>query len=137
MSLLTTKGVYGLMALSRIAAGSETAPVSLKEMSEFIGVSKNYLEQILLSLRNAGIVNSVKGLRGGYFLARSADDISLYEVFCALEKDFCVTNLGVEQPEFALFFEKCEGELRAMFDKPLSSMDAFANDAQKYLNYVI
>ena len=47
MALLSTKGVYGLMAILEIAKASEISPISISEISDRILVSKNYLEQIL------------------------------------------------------------------------------------------
>ena len=76
MALLSTKGVYGLMAILEIAKASEISPISIKEISDRILVSKNYLEQILNGLRGAGLIESIKGKNGGYFLAMSADKIS-------------------------------------------------------------
>lgn len=46
MPILTTKGVYGLMAIAEIANASKFTPISIKDISDKTGVSKGYLEQI-------------------------------------------------------------------------------------------
>ena len=60
------------------------------------GISDNYLEQIIFPLKKAGIVQSVRGSQGGYFLARPAKEITAGEVLRVLEGDLapveCLAN---------------------------------------------
>ena len=93
MSLLTTKGVYGLMAIIEISKGDRTNPVSLKDISIAIDVSKNYLEQLLNSLRKDGIVGSIKGIKGGYYLSKAIDEITLYDIFNSLENEYFLKSI--------------------------------------------
>lgn len=138
MSLLSTKGIYGLMAIFEIAKGDRKNPVSLKDISNSTGVSKSYLEQVLNALRGAGLVSSVKGLKGGYFLQKTLDEVSFYDVFCLLEKDFCLTNVEAAQTgSYSIFFKEYEGKLKELFSMPLSSFEGYKDKAKQYLNYVI
>ncbi|MEI6890610.1 MAG: Rrf2 family transcriptional regulator [Pontiella sp.] len=78
---LSTKPRYGLRILAQIAAdGGATSPVSGKEVAQKQGISIAYIEQILIPMRHAGLVNTVRGRNGGYLLARPAEDISLLEI---------------------------------------------------------
>jgi len=63
--------------------GSE--PVMTKEIGEKQNLPVTYLEQLMLTLRKAGLVNATRGAKGGYMLARSPKDISLIEIVEALE----------------------------------------------------
>jgi len=73
-----------MRALVEVAlAGDE--PVSLRTVAERQDLSQQYLEQIFASLRRAGIVESVRGARGGYRLARPVDQIDSLEVVQLLE----------------------------------------------------
>ncbi|EAL3879581.1 Rrf2 family transcriptional regulator [Campylobacter fetus] len=137
MSLLSTKGVYGLMSMFEISKGDQKNPVSLKDISQNIGVSKDYLEQVLNTLRNAGFVSSIKGLKGGYFLNKTLDEITFYDIFYALENDFGLTSLNVEHSSYNLFFKEYNEKLTELFSKPLSSFKEYQSQAKKYLNYVI
>lgn len=84
---ISTKGRYGLRAIIDIAANSGNGQIPIKEVSKRQGISDNYLEQIIFPLKKAGIVQSVRGSQGGYFLARPAKDITAGEVLRVLEGD--------------------------------------------------
>lgn len=137
MSLLTTKGVYGLMAIIEISKGDRTNPVSLKDISIAIDVSKNYLEQLLNSLRKDGIVGSIKGIKGGYYLSKAIDEITLYDIFNSLENEFNLVSLELENSSYDIFFKEYNKKLKELFMQPLSSIKIDQEQAGKYLNYII
>ena len=121
MSLISTKGVYGILAIYEIAKATSQNPISINEISNTISVSKGYLD-------------SVKGKNGGYFLAKNLNEITFYEIFCLLEKDFGFAALQVKPP-FNELFDKFNKEIKNLFAKPLSEFSV--TDADKYLNYII
>ncbi len=83
---LSTKGRYGLRALSELAVHSQGGtPVSIMSISARQDLSERYLEQLMAMLKKAGIVRSIRGAGGGYVLARDAGDISVGDVLRALE----------------------------------------------------
>jgi Rrf2 family protein len=84
---LSTRGRYGTRAMLDIALYSRNGPVSLRRMSERQGISTDYLEQLLRKLRDAGIVRSVRGPRGGFLLARRTENITIWEIVAAVEQD--------------------------------------------------
>ena len=82
---LTTKMRYGTRALIDLALHQQDQPVSSVEIAERQEVSAKYLESILVMLRNAGLVRAIRGATGGHILARDAAEITLAEVYDALE----------------------------------------------------
>ena len=68
---LTTQSEYALVCLRSLSLQPMMKPVSISEISEQETMSKDYVEQLFLKLKRAGIVRSAKGVHGGYFLARS------------------------------------------------------------------
>jgi Rrf2 family protein len=84
---LSTKGRYATRILLCIARLQGDFPVPKKKISEQEGISTDYIEQIIVPLKNAGLVNSVRGLRGGFRLARNMSDITVYDVLSASEGD--------------------------------------------------
>lgn len=83
---LTTKTEYSLICLKVIAERYRDGQlISASELAEKERMPKDYIEQLLLKLRKAGIVTSAKGVHGGYLLARHPSQISLREVIEALE----------------------------------------------------
>lgn len=81
---VSTKAQYGMRALVEVALGGDE-PTSLKTVAERQLLSQQYLEQIFAVLRRAGIVESVRGARGGYRVARPLDEIDSLEVVELLE----------------------------------------------------
>src|SRR5262245_4414550 len=77
---LSTKGRYAVMAMVDIGLNGEGRTVSLAEISERQDISQEYLEQLFVKLRKAGLVQSARGPGGGYRLSRDADDIVIYDV---------------------------------------------------------
>ena len=77
---LSTKGRYAMIALADLAAEAQHRLVSLSEIAERQDISLAYLEQLLVKLRRAEIVESVRGPGGGYRLARAPDAIRIIEV---------------------------------------------------------
>ncbi|MGE5301013.1 MAG: RrF2 family transcriptional regulator [Acidobacteriota bacterium] len=92
MLRLSTKGQYGVRAMYEIARGYNRGPITIKEISERQDVSVAYLEQILNTLRKAGIISSVKGPGGGYVLGRDPDAISIGAILRELEGPVAITS---------------------------------------------
>lgn len=84
---LSTKGRYGLRALIDIALNSEVEPVSISSVGARQAMSKSYLEQLIAKLKRGGFVASVRGVRGGYVLAKPPAEISVGDVLRCLEGD--------------------------------------------------
>ncbi len=82
---VNTRVRYGLRAILRIADAHEIGPVSIHVISETEGISGKYLEQVISPLRRAGLVTSYKGVKGGYTLSRAPQDVTLWDVICALD----------------------------------------------------
>jgi len=82
---VTTWAEYGLIVAAHLARRGSGMPVPARELAGDEGLPADYVEQILLKLRRAGIVRSVRGARGGYTLARSPEAISVRDVIEAAE----------------------------------------------------
>lgn len=93
---LSTKTRYGIRALIELAENYGQGPVQLKMISKDQDISIKYLEQIISLLKSSGIVNSSRGAKGGYFLAKPPNQIKLSECFNCLEGSVttveCVEN---------------------------------------------
>jgi Rrf2 family protein len=82
---ITTWAEYGLICSVRLAYRYGDGPVTGREIATIERLPADYVEQILLRLRRAGIVSSVRGAHGGYILARDPEGISVREVIAASE----------------------------------------------------
>jgi Rrf2 family protein len=95
---LSTKGRYGVRAMLALAMNRQKEPTSLKKLSETQDISAKYLEQLLIPLKSAGLVRSVRGARGGYLLARNSVDINLYDIVATLEGPVALVDC-VQNPD--------------------------------------
>lgn len=93
---LSTKGRYGLQAMVDLAVYSKEKHISLKSIAERLCMSENYLEQLMALLKKNGLVSSVRGAQGGYFLAKDADAITIGEILRALEGSLAPTDCTCE-----------------------------------------
>ena len=89
---LTTKGRYAVTALTDIAKFGGEGAVALSAIAERQQLPLAYLEQLFMSLRRAGLVESARGRTGGYRLSRGASEIAVGEVMRAVEEETRMTR---------------------------------------------
>jgi Rrf2 family protein len=82
---ITTWAEYGLICSLHLAKRHGEGPVTGRDIATRERLPGDYVEQILLRLRRAGIVTSTRGARGGYVLARDPVDLTVREVIAASE----------------------------------------------------
>jgi Rrf2 family protein len=82
---ITTWAEYGLICALHLARRAGTGPVTGRDVAARERLPGDYVEQILLRMRRAGIVDSTRGARGGYALARPPESISVRDVIQASE----------------------------------------------------
>lgn len=81
---ISTRGEYGLRVLMELGAEPEIA-LSLRDIAARQHISLDYLEQIVPSLKSAGLIKARRGAHGGYQLAKSPEEITVYDALVALE----------------------------------------------------
>ncbi len=105
---ISKRGEYGLRAMIDLATlltpsngqGPAASVVQIKDIAERQHIPAKFLEQILLTLKNNGILHSRMGVGGGYYLARSANEISLGHIVRVLDGPLapigCVSQMAYE-----------------------------------------
>jgi len=100
---LSKRGEYGLRAMILLAApgpDGRAAVVQIREISEREKIPAKFLEQILLSLKNSGLLHSKMGVGGGYYLAKPASEITLGHIIRVLDGPIapirCVSQIAYE-----------------------------------------
>jgi len=86
MMRVTTLTEYSLIIAIHLARREGVGPVSAREIAATEHLPADYVEQILLRLRRAGLVDSVRGARGGYSLARPPADVTVCDIMTAADK---------------------------------------------------
>ena len=83
---ISAKAEYACLAALALARhGPDAPPLRIRQISESFDIPERYLVQILLQLKGAGLVSSLRGASGGYRLARDPSKISLSEILAAIE----------------------------------------------------
>lgn len=78
--MLSVTTQYALRALTELAKDREHRSMLGKDLAEKADIPPNYLAKILLSLKNAGVLGTARGSRGGYWLVRSPESIKLMDI---------------------------------------------------------
>lgn len=95
---LTTKGRYAVLALTELALAKDSSLVKITEIAARQNISSTYLEQLLLSLKNSGLVVGVRGPNGGYKLSTSSENIMISDIVNIVEGRMeargCVSKSG-------------------------------------------
>ena len=108
MIRLSTKGRYGTRLMVSLAQhyhnGRES--IILKKISDAEDISIRYLEQIIIPLKIAKLVKSIRGAGGGYILARHPSDIKLREILLALEGACCLVEC-VDDEDYCDKIKEC------------------------------
>jgi len=97
----STRTRYGMRAILELAQSGKKGPLQLKIIAQRQDISVKYLEQLMVVLKTAGFVRSIRGSKGGYMLAKAPEQIKLSDVLHCLEgtvttvecvenKDYCV-----------------------------------------------
>jgi Rrf2 family protein len=94
---LTTRGHYSVKALLDLSLQPKYRPASVRAIATRQDIPAPYLEKLLIEMRRAGLVESIRGVQGGYKLARSPDRISLGEILEAVGET--IEPLPHHQPE--------------------------------------
>ncbi len=94
---ISTKSRYGLKAVHYLAKNtSDVLPIS--KISADLEISQDYLEQLLRLLKKAGIIETTRGVQGGYKLARNPSEITVGEVLRVLEDNLQIVDCVGEAP---------------------------------------
>lgn len=102
----STKGEYGVRLMVQLGRHFGTGPASLAEIATDEDLPRAYLEQLVVSLREAGLVRSTRGAHGGYELTRDPREIRMGEVLRALEGPIVPMICASDDPEHATICDR-------------------------------
>ena len=82
---VSLRATYGIMAAVDLAMQLGTAPVQAKSIARRQAIPARFLEQVLHSMKKAGLVSSIRGAQGGYVLSKKPSEVSIAEILEALD----------------------------------------------------
>ena len=101
--MLTQKTRYAILALTRLAKEYGKSTLSINQIAESEIIPKRFLESILLELKKSGYLESKLGKKGGYFLMKKPEDISLLEIMRLFEGAIALLPCISEK-----YYQSCE-----------------------------
>ena len=104
---INTRVRYAIRLMGEIAKYGAVEPVPLKDVAERQDLSKLYLSQLAVPLKNASLLRSVWGNKGGYVLGRPASEITLLDIIEAVEGPVSIIDCALD-PEFCDRVDFCE-----------------------------
>lgn len=96
--MITTRGRYALQAMldlaecGRTCADASLTPVPISAIAERQSIAHSYLEQLFCKLRKAGLLNTLRGPRGGYVLAKPPEHITVADILIAVDECLSVPS---------------------------------------------
>ncbi|MGM9991472.1 MAG: RrF2 family transcriptional regulator [Candidatus Bruticola sp.] len=145
---ISTRGRYGLRILIDIALYDLAAkPRMVKEIADNQGISQKYVSRLIIDLRRAGFIKSVRGAGGGYRLAQPPQKISLLHILEVMEGPVCLVNCT---PNGSLcirstlcpaknIWQEISQELRSLFAKYTLQdfLNQYMANGESFLDYCI
>lgn len=103
---ISNKAKYGVRIMMYMATASEST-MTVQKIFNMEDVSKRYLEQIFSDLKKRGLVKSIKGKHGGYYIAKPLDAITVHDIIEAIEGKVDLGSLPTEgQKEIEMVFNE-------------------------------
>lgn len=103
---ISTRGQYGIRAMLELAIRYPKRPVLLKDIASCQEIPTSYLENLMVNLRTAGLVGTMRGMHGGYYLARPPAEVRLSQIIAALEGSVAPVEC-VDYPSYCHRAESC------------------------------
>lgn len=94
--MFSTRDAYGLRALVELARQQPGTPLQSREIAARQNIPQPYLDQLLVALRRAGLVKSVRGAGGGYLLGAPADTLTVADALRPLSSELFSTRWQAE-----------------------------------------
>ena len=93
---LSTRGRYGTRLMLELAKNYGKGPINMSDISRNLNIPIKYLEQLVIPLKKAQLIKSVRGPKGGHMLSESPEEINLWNILTLLETKFsfvdCLTD---------------------------------------------
>lgn len=137
MAIVSTKGVYGLTAILILAKEKTKDLLQIKEIAAKGEIPQNYLEQILVTLKKGGLVQSIRGANGGYKLLKDVNQITVFEVLNTLECCLANTDSKTKTQLLQPFWDDTQKKIEQLFMLTITELEEFLEKKSDNIVYYI
>jgi len=138
LAIISTKGAYGLTAMVVLAKEEDGEKLlQIKDIASKGDIPQNYLEQILVLLKKATLVESVRGANGGYRLSKPTTEISVFEILNSLECCMAQTDNKSNNNMLEPFWQDTQEKIKEIFSLSLKELEEFLEkDSQNIIYHI-
>ena len=103
---ISTKGRYGLRILMDLAIHQSEKPRLIRDIAKSQQISEKYISRLVIALRKAGMIRSIRGVNGGFHIAMKPEEITLLDVIEVMEGPLSIVDC-VKAPKRCAMHENC------------------------------
>ncbi len=122
MKIFSEKIKYGLAALFELAKNHNTGHIQIKDIAEAQNIPQNYLEHLLIKLKESNLVESIRGSKGGYKLKLPPNSIKVLNVIESLEGNITVFENQEMNETLNIYWDKIKASFRNIFNTTLDDL---------------
>jgi Rrf2 family cysteine metabolism transcriptional repressor len=122
MKFFSEKVNYGIAAMFELAKKHASGYLQAQQIAEAQNIPKNYLIQLLITLKKAGFVDSIRGASGGYYLAKQPRQISILDVIEVLEGPISFLGSNQENGALTFFWKQIEESFKTLLNVSLEDL---------------
>ncbi len=122
MKIFSEKINYGLSALFELAKKNFKKYIQIREIANAQEIPQNFLEKLLIDLKRAGLVESMRGVQGGYKLKKPINEIRIIDLINALEGPITIIDYSKNSQILQLFWKAIEIKFRELFNDTLEKL---------------
>ncbi len=137
MKIFSEKIKYGLAALLELAKNYEGSPIQIKEIAKTQMIPQNYLEHLLIKLKEANLVESSRGRKGGYKLKSPANTIRVLDLIEGLEGQINVFENSQTSEVLKIYWAEVKTNFKNLFNSTLEDLIKKENILHERLFYDI
>jgi Rrf2 family cysteine metabolism transcriptional repressor len=114
--------VYGVIAMVELGMSYNSGPIQIKDIALPHGIPQHYLEQLLVILKKAGLVQSFRGALGGYTLAKNPNQIKILDILTYLDGKVEIVPENRKNNILSFFWDKIELNTQEILDISLEEL---------------
>ena len=122
MKIFSKKVKYGLAALFELAKNYNLGFIQIKDIASTQKIPQNYLEQLLSILKKAGLVESMRGSKGGYKLNKPANRIKIIDIIEVLDGPLVISETSRTNEILNIYWNQIETQFKNLFNDTLENL---------------